>query len=111
MSLSTDTGSLPVSFEFFPPKTPEGADKLAAAAGLKLDDFAQVSAYEFYGDFHRTVYAGELALRDMGMLLGEIWDLEELAADCAADGVYEFQLVATALPFTGALPDWKSRFG
>lgn len=42
------------------------ADKLASAAGLKLDDFAQVSAYEFYGDFHRTVYAGELALRDMG---------------------------------------------
>lgn len=42
------------------------ADKLAAAAGLKLDDFAQLSAYEFYGDFHRTVYAGELALRDMG---------------------------------------------
>jgi kynurenine formamidase len=44
-----------------------------------------------------------LALRDMGMLLGEIWDLEELAADCAADGVYEFQLVATALPFTGGV--------
>jgi 3',5'-cyclic AMP phosphodiesterase CpdA len=42
------------------------ADKLATAAGLKLDDFAKVSAYEFYGDFHRTVYAGELALRDMG---------------------------------------------
>ena len=42
------------------------ADKLAAAAGLKLDDFAKLSAYEFYGDFHRTVYAGELALRDMG---------------------------------------------
>jgi 3',5'-cyclic AMP phosphodiesterase CpdA len=42
------------------------ADKLASAAGLKLDDFAKVSAYEFYGDFHRTVYAGELALRDMG---------------------------------------------
>ena len=42
------------------------AEKLATAAGLKLDDFAKVSAYEFYGDFHRTVYAGELALRDMG---------------------------------------------
>ncbi|MGV7208936.1 metallophosphoesterase [Oxalobacteraceae bacterium A2-2] len=42
------------------------ADKLATAAGLKLDDFAKVTAYEFYGDFHRTVYAGELALRDMG---------------------------------------------
>ncbi len=42
------------------------AEKLAGAAGLKLDDFAKVSAYEFYGDFHRTVYAGELAPRDMG---------------------------------------------
>jgi len=42
------------------------ATALATAAGLKLDDFASISAYEFYGDFHRTVYAGELALRDMG---------------------------------------------
>lgn len=42
------------------------ADKLATAAGLKLDDFAKITAYDFYGDFHRTVYAGELALRDMG---------------------------------------------
>ena len=42
------------------------AEQLAAAANLKLADFAKISAYEFYGDFHRTVYAGELALRDMG---------------------------------------------
>lgn len=42
------------------------AEQVAAAAKLKLADFAKVSAYEFYGDFHRTVYAGELALRDMG---------------------------------------------
>jgi 3',5'-cyclic AMP phosphodiesterase CpdA len=42
------------------------ADRLATAAGLKLDDFAKITAYEFHGDFHRTVYAGELALRDMG---------------------------------------------
>jgi len=41
------------------------ADALATAAGLKLDDFANITPYEFYGDFHRTVYAGELALRDM----------------------------------------------
>jgi kynurenine formamidase len=44
-----------------------------------------------------------LALRDMGMMLGEIWDLEALGSDCANDGVYEFQLIATALPFTGAV--------
>lgn len=30
MSLSTPAGALPVSFEFFPPKTPEGAEKLRA---------------------------------------------------------------------------------
>ncbi|WP_217363369.1 metallophosphoesterase family protein [Duganella rivi] len=42
------------------------AEQIAAAANLKLADFAKISAYEFYGDFHRTVYAGELALRDMG---------------------------------------------
>ena len=44
-----------------------------------------------------------LALRDMGLCLGEFWDLEELAADCANDGVYEFMLVAQALPFVGAV--------
>jgi len=42
------------------------AEALAAKAGLKLDDFARITPYIFYGDFHRTVYAGELALRDMG---------------------------------------------
>ena len=42
------------------------AELLAASAGLKLDDFAKITPYDFYGDFHRTVYAGELALRDMG---------------------------------------------
>jgi kynurenine formamidase len=42
-----------------------------------------------------------IALRDMGLMLGEIWQLEELAADCAADGVYEFFLSAPALKVTG----------
>lgn len=39
----------------------------------------------------------------MGLLLGEIFDLEALAADCAADGVYEFLFVAPPLPVTGAV--------
>jgi kynurenine formamidase len=38
-----------------------------------------------------------------GMLVGEIFDLEKLAEDCSADGVYEFLLVAAPLPFTGAV--------
>jgi kynurenine formamidase len=44
-----------------------------------------------------------LTLRDMGMMLGEFWFLDDLAADCAADGVYEFQLVAPPLRVTGAV--------
>ncbi len=44
-----------------------------------------------------------LLLRDMGMIIGEMWDLDELALDCAADGVYEFQLAATPLLITGAV--------
>ena len=39
-------------------------------------------------------------IRDMGMTLGEILDFEELAADCAADNVYEFLFCGPALPFT-----------
>jgi kynurenine formamidase len=39
----------------------------------------------------------------MGLTMGEIFFLGELAADCAADGVYEFLFVAPALPITGAV--------
>jgi kynurenine formamidase len=45
----------------------------------------------------------QLALRDMGLPLGETFNLEALAADCAADGVYECFLVAPALNITGAV--------
>lgn len=44
-----------------------------------------------------------LALRDMGMMLGEIWDLEAIGADCAADGQYDFLLSAPALNISGAV--------
>ncbi len=39
----------------------------------------------------------------MGMPLGEIFDLEALAADCAEDRVYEFLFVGPPLPFTRAV--------
>jgi hypothetical protein len=39
----------------------------------------------------------------MGMTQGQNWDLEELAADCADDGVYEFLLEASPEPFVHAL--------
>ena len=45
----------------------------------------------------------QVALPHIGLLLGEMWDLDGLAADCASDGVYEFLLAAQPLPFTRAV--------
>jgi hypothetical protein len=39
----------------------------------------------------------------MGLWIGEIYDMEALAADCAADGVYEFLFCGPPLPFTRAV--------
>ncbi|WP_245819801.1 cyclase family protein [Rhodococcoides yunnanense] len=45
----------------------------------------------------------QVAIPNIGLFLGEMWDLDELAADCAADGVYEFFLTAAPIPVTGAV--------
>jgi hypothetical protein len=39
----------------------------------------------------------------LGMAVGELWRLDGLAADCAADGVYEFFLVVKPLNLTGGV--------
>jgi kynurenine formamidase len=44
-----------------------------------------------------------LHLVDMGLLQGQLWHLDDLAADCAADGRYEVLLCATPLPLTRAV--------
>jgi kynurenine formamidase len=44
-----------------------------------------------------------LHLVDMGMPQGQLWALDDLAADCAADGQYDFLLCATPLPLTGSV--------
>ncbi|HVB80676.1 MAG TPA: cyclase family protein [Candidatus Binataceae bacterium] len=38
-----------------------------------------------------------------GMPLGELWDLDELASECATDGVYEFMLVSAPLYIPGGV--------
>jgi kynurenine formamidase len=43
------------------------------------------------------------AIPNMGLTLGEIFYLEELAEDCARDGRYAFLLVAPPLPVTHAV--------
>jgi kynurenine formamidase len=71
------------------------------AAAIACDNIAvEVSGAEVDGvmlAFHL------LCIRDMGLMLGEMWDLEALSRDCAADGVYEFQLAAPPIRVTGAV--------
>ncbi|HEY7365728.1 MAG TPA: cyclase family protein [Methylomirabilota bacterium] len=45
----------------------------------------------------------QILIPHMGLLVGEIFDLDALAEDCASDRVYEFQFVAPPLPITGAV--------
>jgi kynurenine formamidase len=45
----------------------------------------------------------QVAIPHIGLFIGEMWDLDALGADCAADGIYEFLLVAAPLPVTGAV--------
>jgi kynurenine formamidase len=44
-----------------------------------------------------------IALRNTGLLFGEIFQLDDLAAACAADGNYAFLFAAPPLPITGAV--------
>ncbi len=45
----------------------------------------------------------KVVLPNMGLLMGEIFDLDALAADCAEDRVHEFQFIAPPMPLTGAV--------
>ncbi|MFF4341154.1 cyclase family protein [Kitasatospora sp. NPDC001540] len=45
----------------------------------------------------------QVAIPHIGLLIGEMWDPDALAAHCAADGTYEFWLTAAPLPITGAV--------
>ncbi|RZL83180.1 MAG: cyclase family protein [Rhodococcus sp. (in: high G+C Gram-positive bacteria)] len=45
----------------------------------------------------------QVAIPNIGLFLGEMWDLDALAENCAADGIYEFFLTAAPLPVTGAV--------
>lgn len=51
----------------------ERAQAIAEAAGLSLEDFSELDAYQFYGDFHRTVYAGSSGLRDLNPKLLKVY--------------------------------------
>jgi kynurenine formamidase len=74
-------------------------DRGVAAVGC--DNFAVEVLPGEYPDEYLPFHM--IAIRDMGMPLAEILDLEALAADCAADGRYEFLFSGAPLPFTGGV--------
>jgi kynurenine formamidase len=45
----------------------------------------------------RRLPVHQTLLVDLGLTIGELWELDELAADCAQDGVYEFLVAAPPL--------------
>jgi kynurenine formamidase len=71
--------------------------RVAAIAGDTVEKVEVIESGALESPFHM------LALRDMGMCIGELWFVEDLAEDCASDGVYEMFLAAQALPVTGGV--------
>lgn len=49
-----------------------------------------------------TIPFHQVVIRDMGLTLGEMFNLEELAADCEADGVWEFLFCGPGLKVTNS---------
>ncbi|MBB4934852.1 kynurenine formamidase [Lipingzhangella halophila] len=60
----------------------------------------EVRPNEFDGAFQPL---HQVAIPHIGLYIGEMWDLDALAAECAADGGYDFWLTAAPLPVTGAV--------
>jgi kynurenine formamidase len=73
----------------------------AEIAGVASDTWGvEVRPNEFpdaFQPWHQVV------IPHLGLMVGEMFDLDALAEDCAADGVYGFLLVAAPLPVTGAV--------
>jgi kynurenine formamidase len=60
----------------------------------------EVRPNEFHNAFQPL---HQVAIPHIGLFLGEMWDLDALADDCADDGTYDFWLTAAPLPVTGAV--------
>jgi len=82
---------------------------LSTAEWLHAREIAAVATDTWGAEVRPNEIAGsyqplhQVLIPHMGMLVGEIFNLEALAADCARDGVYEFLFTAPPLPITGAV--------
>jgi kynurenine formamidase len=80
---------------------------LSTVPWMHAHDVAAVAndtlTFEVYPSEADNLAVHMLHVVDMGLTQGQNWDLEALADDCAADGVYEFFLAATPEPFVGGV--------
>ena len=79
---------------------------LVAADNVALECIPPVASSPFVrpdavDSFDALMHAHLIAL--FAMVVGELWNLEALAADCAVDGVYEFLLVVKPLDLVGGV--------
>jgi kynurenine formamidase len=87
-----------------PGVTPECAEWLydKSAAAIAADNLSVEVITPEMREAEAPMPLHMLALREMGCPLGELFDLEALARDCAEDGRYSFMLSASPLAFVGA---------
>ena len=82
---------------------PEAGPGLDALQWFKDRDIAAVAMDNWAFEVYPSCVAGSVipvhqaAIRDIGLTVGEMFNFEELAADCAGDGVYEFLFTGTGL--------------
>ncbi|AZG46232.1 hypothetical protein D7316_02833 [Gordonia insulae] len=70
-------------------------------SGIATDTWGfEVRPNEFHNAFQPL---HQVAIPHIGLYIGEMWNLDELAETCAADSRYEFLLTAAPLPVTGAV--------
>jgi kynurenine formamidase len=74
-----------------------GADNLAVEQLFHTvtEDDLNEGRKHLHGDYALPLHGA--FLRDLGVTLNEVMDLEELAAQCAEDGIYEFLFTAAPL--------------
>jgi len=74
------------------------------AAAIAADNFAvEVFPADYSPAAHPFGFLHYVLIGQFGMALGELWWLNDLARDCAADGVYEMFLVSAPLNAPGGI--------
>lgn len=74
---------------------------MLASDTVAVEVMPSVAGSPFTDNVNGMMHPDLIAL--LGVHLGELWKLDELARDCAADGVYEFLLTAKPLHVTGGV--------